>query len=167
MPQRDVAQSGSALAWGARGRGFKSRRPDIRIPDGFSVGVFFVWRYPGLSKGGQSPKQILTFVSFWNYCACQSNLEKYGDCSAVSNDSWKNPFRWRNTVKPPTNSPPYSGNSSKRVGIYQTTFRVPIPTGFRNPLMPPHHSTQPPPVAINAERLPIGRRKLLLRVKPR
>jgi hypothetical protein len=25
---RDVAQSGSALAWGARGRGFKSRRPD-------------------------------------------------------------------------------------------------------------------------------------------
>ena len=29
---RDVAQSGSALAWGARGRGFKSRRPDtIRV----------------------------------------------------------------------------------------------------------------------------------------
>jgi hypothetical protein len=25
---RDVAQPGSALAWGARGRGFKSRRPD-------------------------------------------------------------------------------------------------------------------------------------------
>ena len=25
---RDVAQPGSALAWGASGRGFKSRRPD-------------------------------------------------------------------------------------------------------------------------------------------
>ena len=25
---RDVAQSGSALQWGCRGRGFKSRRPD-------------------------------------------------------------------------------------------------------------------------------------------
>src|SRR5690606_31676650 len=30
--QRDVAQSGSALPWGGRGRGFKSRRPDIREP---------------------------------------------------------------------------------------------------------------------------------------
>ena len=28
---RDVAQPGSALAWGARGREFKSRRPDIVI----------------------------------------------------------------------------------------------------------------------------------------
>lgn len=27
---RDVAQSGSALAWGARGREFKSRRPDSK-----------------------------------------------------------------------------------------------------------------------------------------
>jgi hypothetical protein len=27
---RDVAQSGSALQWGCRGRGFKSRRPDWR-----------------------------------------------------------------------------------------------------------------------------------------
>jgi hypothetical protein len=26
--KRDVAQPGSALAWGARGRGFESRRPD-------------------------------------------------------------------------------------------------------------------------------------------
>jgi hypothetical protein len=26
--RRGVAQPGSALAWGARGRGFKSRRPD-------------------------------------------------------------------------------------------------------------------------------------------
>jgi hypothetical protein len=25
---RDVAQLGSALDWGSRGRGFKSRRPD-------------------------------------------------------------------------------------------------------------------------------------------
>ncbi len=28
-PLRGVAQSGSALAWGVRGRGFESRRPDI------------------------------------------------------------------------------------------------------------------------------------------
>ena len=28
LPSRDVAQPGSALAWGARGREFKSRRPD-------------------------------------------------------------------------------------------------------------------------------------------
>ena len=27
-PLRGVAQPGSALAWGARGRGFESRRPD-------------------------------------------------------------------------------------------------------------------------------------------
>src|SRR3954464_9746363 len=31
-PFRDVAQSGSALQWGCRGRGFKSRRPDSRRP---------------------------------------------------------------------------------------------------------------------------------------
>ena len=29
---RDVAQPGSALAWGARGREFKSRRPDQSCP---------------------------------------------------------------------------------------------------------------------------------------
>src|SRR5688572_27760884 len=29
---RDVAQSGSALQWGCRGRGFKSRRPDVFRP---------------------------------------------------------------------------------------------------------------------------------------
>ena len=28
---RGVAQPGSALAWGARGRGFKSRRPDQSV----------------------------------------------------------------------------------------------------------------------------------------
>jgi hypothetical protein len=28
LSSRDVAQPGSALAWGARGREFKSRRPD-------------------------------------------------------------------------------------------------------------------------------------------
>src|SRR5262249_23482589 len=28
-PQRAVAQLGSALEWGSRGRGFKSRRPDL------------------------------------------------------------------------------------------------------------------------------------------
>src|SRR5439155_22743602 len=28
LARRDVAQSGSALQWGCRGRGFKSRRPD-------------------------------------------------------------------------------------------------------------------------------------------
>ncbi len=30
-PRRGVAQLGSALAWGARGRGFKSRRPDQSV----------------------------------------------------------------------------------------------------------------------------------------
>jgi hypothetical protein len=29
---RDVAQFGSALDWGSRGRGFKSRRPDQNLP---------------------------------------------------------------------------------------------------------------------------------------
>ena len=29
---RAVAQSGSALAWGARGRGFESRLPDLENP---------------------------------------------------------------------------------------------------------------------------------------
>ena len=32
--ERDVAQSGSALVWGTRGRGFKSRRPDHDEPIG-------------------------------------------------------------------------------------------------------------------------------------
>ena len=31
LPQRAVAQLGSALEWGSRGRGFKSRRPDFQL----------------------------------------------------------------------------------------------------------------------------------------
>ena len=44
---RDVAQSGSVLAWGARGRGFESRHPD--------------------NKGSSEPKslQILRFAGFF------------------------------------------------------------------------------------------------------
>jgi hypothetical protein len=34
---RGVAQSGSALALGARGPGFKSRRPDNKDPNGFET----------------------------------------------------------------------------------------------------------------------------------
>src|ERR1700732_3994394 len=38
--RRDVAQPGSALAWGARGREFKSRRPDhLLIQVGGGAGV--------------------------------------------------------------------------------------------------------------------------------
>ena len=40
--RRDVAQPGSALAWGARGPEFKSRRPDHskRIPADSTVSAF-------------------------------------------------------------------------------------------------------------------------------
>ena len=38
---RDVAQPGSALAWGARGRGFKSRRPDEKQRKGKPSGLPF------------------------------------------------------------------------------------------------------------------------------
>ena len=38
---RDVAQPGSALAWGARGREFESRHPDQKSPT-LSVGLFFM-----------------------------------------------------------------------------------------------------------------------------
>lgn len=39
---RGVAQPGSALAWGARGREFESRRPDHEIPGKGDVPIRFV-----------------------------------------------------------------------------------------------------------------------------
>ena len=45
-PSRGVAQSGSALAWGARGRVFESLRPDQIIIDKAQSemsGLFRVW----------------------------------------------------------------------------------------------------------------------------
>jgi hypothetical protein len=38
FPRRDVAQPGRALAWGARGRQFKSARPDHDFP--IVIGLF-------------------------------------------------------------------------------------------------------------------------------
>ncbi len=38
---RDVAQPGSVLAWGARGRWFESSHPDHKNPLGFAQGIFF------------------------------------------------------------------------------------------------------------------------------
>ncbi len=42
-----MAQSGSVLAWGARGRGFKSRYPDSNKPSsenelGFFMGLYII-----------------------------------------------------------------------------------------------------------------------------
>ena len=42
-PKRDVAQSGSVLAWGARGRGFESRLPDHKNRPNRKVRRFFVF----------------------------------------------------------------------------------------------------------------------------
>ena len=43
QPNRDVAQPGSALAWGARGREFESRHPDqpkaLRFRKAFFMGA--------------------------------------------------------------------------------------------------------------------------------
>src|SRR6185437_10251077 len=50
MGGRDVAQFGSALDWGSRGRRFKSGRPDqkvqVRRGSGFSLGPLFDLREP-------------------------------------------------------------------------------------------------------------------------
>jgi hypothetical protein len=45
-PRRGVAQFGSALAWGARGRWFESSRPDhekplVRVDEGFFLSHWF------------------------------------------------------------------------------------------------------------------------------
>ena len=50
---RNVAQPGSALAWGARGRGFKSRRPD-RVDKNVTAPIFCP---PQRSEGGPSRRQ--------------------------------------------------------------------------------------------------------------
>src|SRR5579871_4327633 len=40
---RDVAQPGSAFAWGARGRWFESSRPDKKIKPAFIAGFVFYY----------------------------------------------------------------------------------------------------------------------------
>ena len=40
---RDVAQPGSALAWGARGRKFESCRPDHKVKASAKAGAFAFW----------------------------------------------------------------------------------------------------------------------------
>ena len=47
--QRTVAQLGSALDWGSRGRGFKSRQPDgeARVGSLFPAGLAFFLPVPG------------------------------------------------------------------------------------------------------------------------
>ena len=49
LPIRGVAQPGSVLAWGARGRGFKSRRPDY-------IRLWFPEPY--VLKSGKLPKKL-------------------------------------------------------------------------------------------------------------
>lgn len=39
---RSVAQPGSALYWGCRGRGFKSRRSDHIVSKGAYISAFFI-----------------------------------------------------------------------------------------------------------------------------
>ena len=39
---RSVAQPGSALYWGCRGRGFKSRRSDHILKKGAFISAFFI-----------------------------------------------------------------------------------------------------------------------------
>ena len=48
---RNVAQSGSALVWGARGRGFKSRYSDQKK---MPVWVFFVGKYVGFEAADKA-----------------------------------------------------------------------------------------------------------------
>src|SRR5271166_5795088 len=67
LPRRDVAQPGRALAWGARGRQFKSARPDqFNNLRGFPpLGEYSPWRKPMLPKFEQfiRERQYLTNVS--------------------------------------------------------------------------------------------------------
>src|SRR5690606_26648165 len=59
---RGVAQPGSALAWGARGREFESRRPDQLIQRKrpiLSGSAFFVLRYAiCASRGGKNHVKV-------------------------------------------------------------------------------------------------------------
>lgn len=54
---RGVAQPGSALAWGARGREFESRRPDHEIPGKGDVQIryvsFFFASVPAVNHYGE------------------------------------------------------------------------------------------------------------------
>ena len=47
---RAVAQSGSALAWGARGRGFESRLPDSKRGSVEKLSPFFIFSFAAKSR---------------------------------------------------------------------------------------------------------------------
>ena len=58
---RDVAQPGSARAWGARGRWFESSRPDEQEARSESCGFCFSGSLESLlSKGGRENKTVPT-----------------------------------------------------------------------------------------------------------
>ena len=53
--RRDVAQSGSALEWGSRGRRFKSFHPDQHIKENYPKGTYesrFPFLIPGSGNAG-------------------------------------------------------------------------------------------------------------------
>jgi|GEM_PF-1117078 hypothetical protein len=59
QPNRDVAQPGSALAWGARGREFESRHPDQQKSLRRSLGLFYSSRsQPGVESLQQTKGTI-------------------------------------------------------------------------------------------------------------
>jgi hypothetical protein len=61
---RDVAQPGSALAWGARGRKFESCRPDEQEARSESCGFCFFVRLGKLALSGTRPPPISKIFSF-------------------------------------------------------------------------------------------------------
>src|SRR6266851_966183 len=67
MGGRDVAQFGSALDWGSRGRRFKSGRPDqkvqVRRGSGFSLGPLFDLREP-IGEPPQSHKATYSWRAY-------------------------------------------------------------------------------------------------------
>src|SRR3954471_12344509 len=64
-PYRGVAQPGSALAWGASGRWFKSSRPDHWRP------LIFLEKFRGLAF-----RQFACFVGGANFCRTESSRSR-------------------------------------------------------------------------------------------
>gem|GEM_PF-687052 len=62
---RAVAQLGSALEWGSRGRGFKSRRPDLQNR----------WRFPARLKTRKTSRALLVALSIF---LCAASLATDG-----------------------------------------------------------------------------------------